>query len=145
MLRKTLCLLIVLTGQIGSAQDSEYFRASYGELLAGSGEKADLWWASSGWKIGRDKPAPDAQSWAVEIRAARNEAEAAQLVIRPKVALSRFLAYAGSLKGPGGAVIGQRDPHVQQSHHRQVGREARLARVVQRPLGLRAGGGQVPE
>jgi hypothetical protein len=105
MLRRTLCLLVVLAGQIASAQDSDYFRASYGELLAGSGEKADLWWASSGWKINRDKPAPDNQSWAVEIRAARNEAEAAQLVIRPKAALSRFLAYSGSLKGPAGAVI----------------------------------------
>ena len=106
MLRKTLCLLVVLAGQIASAQDSDYFRAPYGELLAGSGEKADLWWASSGWKISRDKPTPDAQSWAVEIRAARNEAEAAQLVIRPRVALSNFSIYAGQLEGPGGAVIG---------------------------------------
>ncbi len=96
MLRKMLCLVVVLAGQAASAQKSDYFSAPYGELLVGSGEKADLWWASSGWKISRDKPAPEAQSWAVEIRAARNEAEAVQLVIRPKIALSNFSVYAGS-------------------------------------------------
>ncbi len=105
MLRKILCLVMLLTGPVVSAQNSDYFRAPYGELLVGSGEKADLWWASSGWKISRDRPAPEAQSWAIEIRAARNEAEAAQLVIRPKVALSNLTVYAGQLKGPGGAVI----------------------------------------
>lgn len=112
MLRKMLCLLVVLAGQAALAQESDYFNAPYGELLVGSGEKADLWWASSGWKISRDRPAPEAQSWAVEIRAARNEAEAVQLVIRPKVALSNFRVYAGSLKGPGGAVIGSENVDV---------------------------------
>ena len=105
MLRKILCLSVLLICQVVSAQDSDYFRAPYGELLPESTEEVGLWWASSGWKIGRDKPLPEAQSWAVELRAARNEAEAAQLVVRPTVALNGFLAYAGSLQGPGGASI----------------------------------------
>jgi len=105
MLRKILCLSVLLIVQVASAQDSEYFRAPYGELLPESTENVGLWWASSGWKIGRDKPLPEAESWAVEIRAARNEAEAAQLVVRPTVALNGFLAYAGSLRGPGAASI----------------------------------------
>jgi len=58
MLRKTLCLLVVLAGQIASAQNSDYFRAPYGELLAGSGEKADLWWA----------PLPDGKSAGIDRR-----------------------------------------------------------------------------
>ncbi|MHC4169898.1 MAG: hypothetical protein ACYSWQ_23365, partial [Planctomycetota bacterium] len=105
MLRKILCLSVLLSCQVASAQDSEYFRASYGELLPESTDQVSLWWASSGWKIGRDKPLPEAESWAVEIRAARNEAEAAQLVVRPTVDLNGFLAYSGSLRGPGGASI----------------------------------------
>ncbi len=105
MFRRILCLSIFLICQVALSQDSEYFHASYGELLPESNDQVGLWWASSGWKIGRDKPLPEAEGRAVEIRAARNEAEAAQLVIRPTAPLRDFLAYAGSLQGPGGASI----------------------------------------
>lgn len=96
---------MLLTCQVAWAQDSDYFSTTYGELLPESTDEVGLWWASSGWKIGRDKPLPEARSWTVEIHAARNEAEAAQLVVRPTVNLSGFTAYAGSLEGPGGAII----------------------------------------
>jgi len=78
---------------------------SYGERLAGGGGAADLWWASSGWKISRVRPAPADEGKAVRIRAARNEAEAAQLVVRPKQALRGLTATAGPLAGPGGATM----------------------------------------
>ena len=94
MLKKALCLALVLGSQIVWAQTSDYFEATYGELLPGSTKQVGLWWASSGWKIGQDKP-----------RAARNEAEAAQLVVRPSVSLSGFTAHADSLTGPNGAII----------------------------------------
>jgi hypothetical protein len=90
---------------IDSAQKSEYFRAPYGQLLPESSERVGLWWCSSGWKIGRDKTLPEAKSWAIEIRTARNEAEAAQLVVRPTVALKGLTAYSGTLKGPDDAQI----------------------------------------
>ena len=100
------CLLfIVLAGRIGLAQTNNYFSAPHGELLAGSDDKAGLWWASSGWKISLDKSLPVAKSQAILIRAARNEAEAAQLVICPAKPLKALTVRTGVLTGPGGAVI----------------------------------------
>ncbi len=79
--------------------------ASYGQSLPGGGAAVELWWASSGWKVGRSRPAPKARGEAILIRAAGNEAEAAQLVVRPGEALKGFGATAGPLTGPGGATI----------------------------------------
>ena len=65
-----------------------YYNDSYGERLPGSDGAIAFWRASSGWKVpraGRKPPARTAD--AVEISAAANEAEAAQLVVSPKVAL----------------------------------------------------------
>ena len=105
MVKKTLCLVLLLTSRIVCAQTSDYFNVSYGELLPGSTEQAGLWWVSSGWKISRDKPLPKARGQAIMIRAARNEAEAAQLVIRPTLSLKGLTVTCGVLTGPSGAVI----------------------------------------
>jgi len=105
MLKKILFLLLLLISRTGLAQAGDYFNAPFGELLAGSTDKVGLWRASSGWKISRDKSLPVEKSEAIMIQAARNEAEAAQLVVRPTVPLSGFTARAGDLSGPGGAVI----------------------------------------
>ena len=83
----------------------ELYATSYGEQLPGSDNAADLWWASSGWKVSHARYAPQKKGEAIVIRAAKNEAEAAQLVIRPKEALTGFSAKADVLAGPGGAKI----------------------------------------
>jgi hypothetical protein len=62
-----------------------------------------VWWASSGWKVSRTRALPEKSGTALRIQAARNEAEAAQLVLRPKRDLSGFRATAGDLQGPNGA------------------------------------------
>ena len=105
MSKKILLLALLLTGRIGIAQAGDYFQMSYGELLAGSTEKVGLWWASSGWKIGPDKPLPGAKGRAIRIRTARDEVEAAQLVVRPTGALNGLTLRVGELTGPGGALI----------------------------------------
>ncbi len=87
------------------AQASDYFNAEYGEQLTSSTDQVGLWWASSGWKISVDKSLPKARSEAIMIRAARNEAEAAQLVVRPTAALRDLKVIAGALTGPAGATI----------------------------------------
>ena len=84
---------------------AELYRADYGERLPDSTREVGLWWASSGWKVSRRRPVPAAEGGAVTIRAARNEAEAAQIVLRPRRALAGLTATAGELRGPGGAVI----------------------------------------
>ncbi|MCH7558416.1 MAG: DUF4091 domain-containing protein [Planctomycetes bacterium] len=105
MLRIILCLALLLSSQSVLAQTSDYFNAPYGELLTASTEQVGLWWASSGWKISPDKPLPETKGRTIMIRAARNEAEAAQLVVRPIVSLRSFTVRAGTLTGPGGAAI----------------------------------------
>ena len=105
MLRTILCLAVLLSSQSVSAQRSDYFNAPYGKLLTASTEQVGLWWASSGWKISPDKPLPETKGRTIVIRAARNEAEAAQLVVRPTVSLRDFTIRTEALTGPGGAAI----------------------------------------
>ena len=88
-----------------SLQVPDLHNAAYGERLLGSGKAAGLWWTSSGWKVSRSRPVPEKTGEAMVIRAAKNEVEAAQLVVRPEKRLKGFLARAEALKGPGGAAI----------------------------------------
>ncbi|MCD6339142.1 MAG: DUF4091 domain-containing protein, partial [Verrucomicrobia bacterium] len=82
------------------------YSAGYGERLPASDAAADLWWASSGWKIPPERPAPRREGRALRISLARNEAEAVQLVVRPKRELEGFVAeVAGPAVGPQGAKI----------------------------------------
>jgi len=122
MLRRVLYLALLLSSQIGAAQTSDYFNTSYGRQLPGSGGKVGLWWASSGWKISRDKPLPEAKDQAIVIRTARNEAEAAQLVIRPTTPLKALTIRAGELTGPGGAAIGATNVEVLEVRYVNVDR-----------------------
>jgi len=83
----------------------ELYASHYGELLPGSSEEVGLWWASSGWKVARERGVPSAPGEALLIRAARNEVEAAQLVLRPARDLRQVRLEPRELKGPGGARI----------------------------------------
>ncbi|MBI5834748.1 MAG: DUF4091 domain-containing protein [Armatimonadetes bacterium] len=84
---------------------AELHRSGYGEVVPGSTEQVGLWWCSSGWKVSRGRPLPAAKGSAVTIRAARNEAEAAQLVIRPTRDLRGLKVVPGVLRGPNGATL----------------------------------------
>ena len=81
------------------------FDTSYGQLLPGSTQEVGLWWASSGWKVSKDRPLPEAGSDTVFLSAARNETEAVQIIIHPDLSLTNFIAHSAVLKGPGGAEI----------------------------------------
>ncbi len=97
------CVCVLFWASLGNASD--YFQQEYGKRLPGSTAQVGLWWCSSGWKVGLEKGVPVEQSQAIIIRAARNEAEAAQLVIRPKSNLTNLTIEATALSGPGNAVI----------------------------------------
>jgi len=84
---------------------AELHNSSFGKRLPGTTKKVGLWWAESGWKISQTRPLPRAVGEAVQIHAAKNEVDTAQLVVRPAAALSGFLAKGGALRGPGGATI----------------------------------------
>ncbi len=59
-----------------------------GKTLPQSDAQATLWWASSGWKIKPDSPLPTQTTENMSISLARNESEAVQLIITPKLDLS---------------------------------------------------------
>lgn len=81
------------------------FDDAFGERLPGTAKTAGLWWCTSGWKVSEGRGLPAAFGEAIRISAARGEAEAAQLVVRPAKPLTGFRAAATALAGPGGAVI----------------------------------------
>ncbi|MFO7774247.1 MAG: DUF6067 family protein, partial [Candidatus Hydrogenedentota bacterium] len=81
---------------------AELYETGYGARLPG-GEDLGLWWASSGWKISRERPVPEAEDEVMTLRAARNEAEAAQFVLRPEQELRNVTVTPGALEGPGDA------------------------------------------
>jgi hypothetical protein len=106
MCKYTLLLWALTLPAAAQGRAEDYLSsASYGERLAASSGQVGLWWASSGWKIGRDRDLPQTAGAAVVIRAAKNEAEAAQLVVRPVNGLKGLVLKAGALAGPGGATI----------------------------------------
>jgi hypothetical protein len=78
---------------------------TFGELLPGSNQQLVLWWCSSGWKVSPSRPAPKQAGNAIRINAAKNEAEAAQLVVFPYREIKTFQASVTELKGPDGAAI----------------------------------------
>ncbi len=85
--------------------DCVLFRKDYGEKLKQSKSGVRLWRTSSGWKVDQDRSVPGGRADAVEISAAKNEAEAAQLVVNAKKGLKGFTAEAGELRAPNGKVI----------------------------------------
>lgn len=105
MWARTLCTIVLVCGCATGGWAEDYLNTAKGERLPGSNEQVGLWWASSGWKIGRDAPLPQNQGQAVTIRAAKNEAEAAQLVVRPKTALKGLAVAPEALTGPAGATL----------------------------------------
>lgn len=83
----------------------DFYNSGYGEYLPQATDRVGLWWASSGWKIWQNRSMPKMPGTALRIKTARNEAEAAQLVVRPQQALSGFTVSPDALTGPNGASI----------------------------------------
>jgi hypothetical protein len=103
------CVFLALLGSAAfGARHTEpciLFSEDYGERLESGSDTVALWWASSGWKVARDRTVPTRTGKAVWIELARNEREAAQLVVQPGSDLTGFTATAGPLTGPGGSQI----------------------------------------
>jgi Domain of unknown function (DUF4091) len=71
----------------------------------GGTERLAVWWCESGWKIGRERPAPEKprteQPPPVSVSAARGEDEAAQVILRPDVDADLLSASVGALEKTG--------------------------------------------
>ncbi|MBN1442545.1 MAG: SMP-30/gluconolactonase/LRE family protein [Planctomycetes bacterium] len=82
------------------------YESCYGVRLPSPDDSVALWWASSGWKISRRRPAPAGPvESSLRISAAKGETEAAQLAIRPERKLAGVSLRAGDLSGPADARI----------------------------------------
>ncbi len=101
----TPAIAVALAATVATAAAPDIRQAGYGARLPGDDAAAVVWWASSGWKVGADKPAPTNLSAAATVAAARNEAEAVQLVVTPARPLTNFTAAGAALAGPAGAVL----------------------------------------
>ncbi len=82
----------------------ELFRSNFGYAIE-SDAAMDLWWCEGTYKVNRDRPAPVAEARVVKLEAARGEFEPAQIVLRPKQALTKLTGVPSDLTGPGGAQI----------------------------------------
>ena len=78
---------------------------AFGAVLPGSLPGVGLWWCTAGWKVSRTRALPVDPAPAIRIAAAANEAEAAQVVVRPTLPVTALLPVVGDLKGPGRARI----------------------------------------
>ncbi len=85
-------------------QVSVLYAADYGESLP-AGDKVKLWWCDATRKVSRDRPVPRPSGTTVTLEAARNDFEAAQLVVRPERPLVGLTVSIGDLDGPGSAKI----------------------------------------
>jgi hypothetical protein len=94
--------LLTATDEVSILDDS-----SYGERLPSPDPSVGLWWASSGWKVSKTRPLPAARGQALRILLAGNEAEGAQLVVRPERPLKGLLASIGKLRTERGDVLPQ--------------------------------------
>jgi hypothetical protein len=65
----------------------DYFDSTYGEILPSENPNVALWTASSGWKIPKQRALPEAKVRKVVVTLAKNEWEATQVIIKPKMPL----------------------------------------------------------
>ena len=80
------------------------FAVAYGHLL----EKApvfSIWWTEAPYKVMQDDPVPQESSSPVVIKAAGNEYESFQIVIRPERAVKNVSIKPGDFRGPDGNII----------------------------------------
>ncbi len=83
-----------------------FYAADYGQLLPASTGEIAVWWCDATRKVAKQRALPRDRGPAVRLEAARNEFEAAQIVVRPGKPLVGLTAKSSPLTGPGGAVIG---------------------------------------
>jgi len=71
---------------------------SFGYTLR-SDSWADVWWCEGVWKVGRERPAPEAKLAEMRVEAARGEFEPVQLVLRPKRNLQNLTLQVSDFRG----------------------------------------------
>ena len=89
----------VAAGTAGSFTIPVIADASFGYAIR-SDETAEVWWCEGAWKVGLDRPAPEAKRAEMLVEAARGEFEPVQLVVRPKRQLTGLKITVSDFRGP---------------------------------------------
>lgn len=98
----------------------DFFDTTYGELIAAPDANAAVWWASSGWKVPQKRILPKKKAAALSISTARNEAEAAQLIICPQREMQGVTLSSSPLTGPGNAIIPAQNVELLRVHYSEI-------------------------
>ncbi len=104
-LAAAVCLSVAPATAAQSTPVPDYYRADYGERIAGAEGKAAIWWCDATHKVPRQRGLPEATASAAQLSAAGNDFEAVQVVVRPTEPLKGLTASASALAGPDGATI----------------------------------------
>ena len=93
--------MTVTLGEIFTARSAirvpEFYDDAYGELIPVNHPKLNLWRASSGWKIPRQRMLPRQIAKSLALRLAKNEWEALQLVVAPNETLTNLQVSSSEL------------------------------------------------
>jgi hypothetical protein len=105
----TLTVTALRGGEVVFAAEARFnvpdmYAADYGYLVS-EDDGATVWWCEGPYKVSRERPVPQERKPTMLIEAARNEYEAAQVVVRPARDLKGLTATASDLAGPRGATI----------------------------------------
>ena len=101
------------------AKIPEFQSIGYGAILT-EDATAVIWTAEAGWHVARERIPPTARDTALRIQAAANEAEAAQLVLRPNHDLDGVTLVASDLTGPDGANIPAAQIAILQEYYHEI-------------------------
>lgn len=101
----------------------EFQRLNYGELLAADPSAPTVWWCSSGYKVPRDRPPPNAKGnrrQPMRLEAARNETESLQLILHNNQAQALASVSVSELSSNTGGIIGRQQIRLLQARYLQV-------------------------
>ncbi len=99
----------------------DYYRTDYGVSLENTGEPG-LWWCDATHKVPRNRAQPTISSKSALMRAARNDWEAVQIVVRSGRRLTGLEARISAFKGSaaGGGEIGNENIQILRAHYHFV-------------------------
>ena len=121
----TIGLALAMAGQTPLATKMvvnvpEYYRADFGQRIAGIGDATPVWWCPATWKISPQRPLPAQTAPAATMSAARHDHQAVQIVVRPTTPLKNLTATAAALAGPDGATIAPENIKILRAYYHMV-------------------------
>ncbi|KAA3603907.1 MAG: DUF4091 domain-containing protein [Calditrichaeota bacterium] len=81
---------------------------NYGNLIE-KNSNLEIWWANSGWKIGKDWKAPKEQDKNIFVSSAKNESESFQIIVNPKNEIENLTIQVSDLKNENQKILSSKN------------------------------------